>query len=129
MERTRASSSHWPPTRLWQRSSGSLRPGCSTWIEAPEPLAGPRNSPTAWWTTQSVESDVSEFATIPEALEDLKAGRMIIVVDDPDRENEGDLVCAGETCSPEIMNFMIMHGRGVPFIPTSAERLAELQIP
>jgi 3,4-dihydroxy 2-butanone 4-phosphate synthase/GTP cyclohydrolase II len=72
---------------------------------------------------------VSEFATIPEALEDLKAGRMIIVVDDPDRENEGDLVCAGETCTPEIMNFMIQHGRGVPFIPTTAERLAELQIP
>src|ERR1044071_9723068 len=70
-----------------------------------------------------------EFASIPEALEDLKAGKMIIVVDDPDRENEGDLVVAGETCTPEIMNFMIKHGRGVPFIPTTAERLAELHIP
>lgn len=69
------------------------------------------------------------FASIAEALEDLKAGRMIIVVDDPDRENEGDLVCAGETCTPEIMNFMIIHGRGVPFIPTSAERLSELGVP
>jgi 3,4-dihydroxy 2-butanone 4-phosphate synthase/GTP cyclohydrolase II len=69
------------------------------------------------------------FATIPEALEDLKNGRMIVVVDDPDRENEGDLVVAGETCTPEIMNFMITHGRGVPFIPTTAERLAELGIP
>lgn len=69
------------------------------------------------------------FATIPEAIEDLKAGRMIIVVDDPDRENEGDLVVAGEACSPEIMNFMITHGRGVPFIPTTSERLAELGIP
>ncbi len=69
------------------------------------------------------------FATIPEALEDLKSGRIIIVVDDPDRENEGDLVCAAETCTPEIMNFMIKYGRGVPFIPTTAERLAELQIP
>src|SRR5579884_2752582 len=72
---------------------------------------------------------MSEFATIPDALQDLKAGRMIIVVDDPDRENEGDLVCAAEVCTPEIMNFMIVHGRGVPFIPTTAERLAELQIP
>lgn len=54
---------------------------------------------------------------------------MIIVIDDPDRENEGDLVCAGESCTPEIMNFMIKYGRGVPFIPTTAERLAELQIP
>ena len=69
------------------------------------------------------------LATIPEALADLKAGKMIIVVDDPDRENEGDLVCAGETCTTEIMNFMITHGRGVPFIPTTAERLAELGTP
>lgn len=69
------------------------------------------------------------LATIPDALADLKAGKMIIVVDDPDRENEGDLVCAGETCTTEIMNFMITHGRGVPFIPTTAERLAELGIP
>jgi 3,4-dihydroxy 2-butanone 4-phosphate synthase / GTP cyclohydrolase II len=71
----------------------------------------------------------TQFATIPEALEELKRGKMIIVVDDPDRENEGDLVCAAETCTPEIMNFMIKFGRGVPFIPTTAERLSELQIP
>ncbi len=70
-----------------------------------------------------------QFATIPEALEELKAGRMIIVVDDPDRENEGDLVVAAETCTPEIMNFMIVHGRGVPFIPTTQARLTELGIP
>ena len=70
-----------------------------------------------------------QFATIPEALEELRKGKMIIVVDDPDRENEGDLVCAGECCTPEIMNFMIKYGRGVPFIPTTADRLAELQIP
>lgn len=69
------------------------------------------------------------FATIPEALADLRAGKMIIVVDDPDRENEGDLVIAGETCTAEAMNFMITHGRGVPFIPTTAERLTELAIP
>lgn len=79
--------------------------------------------------SERVESDVSEFATIDAALEDLRAGKMIIVVDDPDRENEGDLVCAAERCTPEIMNFMIVHGRGVPFIPTTVERLAELQIP
>jgi 3,4-dihydroxy 2-butanone 4-phosphate synthase / GTP cyclohydrolase II len=69
------------------------------------------------------------FATIPEALSELREGKMIIVVDDPDRENEGDLVVAGELCTPEIMNFMITHGRGVPFIPTTAERLSELGIP
>lgn len=76
-----------------------------------------------------VESGMFEFASIPEALDDLRDGRMVIVVDDPDRENEGDLVCAAEKCTPEIMNFMIMHGRGVPFIPTTEERLAQLQIP
>jgi len=69
------------------------------------------------------------FSTIEEAIEDLKRGRMVIVVDDPDRENEGDLIMAGEACTPEAMNFMIKHGGGVPFIPTTAERLAELQIP
>lgn len=69
------------------------------------------------------------FAQISEALEDLKIGKMIVVIDDPDRENEGDLVCAAEVCTPEIMNFMITYGRGVPFIPTTAERLAHLGIP
>ncbi len=69
------------------------------------------------------------FATIEDALEDLRRGKMIIVVDDPDRENEGDLVMPGETCTPGSMNFMIRFGRGVPFIPTTAERLQELQIP
>lgn len=69
------------------------------------------------------------FATIPEALEDFRAGKMLIVVDDPDRENEGDLIMAGEHCTPEAMNFMITHGRGVPFIPTTAERLEALGIP
>jgi 3,4-dihydroxy 2-butanone 4-phosphate synthase/GTP cyclohydrolase II len=69
------------------------------------------------------------FSTIEEALGDLAAGKMIVVVDDPDRENEGDLVCAAETCTPELMNFMIRFGRGVPFIPTTAERLEELGIP
>lgn len=70
-----------------------------------------------------------DFSTIEEALEELKRGRMIVVVDDPDRENEGDLIMAGESCTAEHMNFMIKHGGGVPFIPTTAERLAELQIP
>lgn len=72
---------------------------------------------------------MSEFATIPEALEELRAGRMIIVVDDPDRENEGDLVCAAEFCTPELMNFMIVHGRGVPFVAARPERMEALGIP
>src|SRR5689334_5046994 len=54
---------------------------------------------------------------------------MIVVVDDPDRENEGDLIMAAERCTPEAMNFMIRYGRGVPFIPTTEQRLQELGIP
>ncbi|MCC7102124.1 MAG: GTP cyclohydrolase II [Fimbriimonadaceae bacterium] len=69
------------------------------------------------------------FATIPEAIAELQKGQLIIVIDDPDRENEGDLVCAAEECTPELMNFMLLHGRGVPFIPTTPQRLQELGIP
>jgi 3,4-dihydroxy 2-butanone 4-phosphate synthase / GTP cyclohydrolase II len=69
------------------------------------------------------------FASIPEALEDFKAGRMLVLVDDEDRENEGDLVIAGEKCTPAAINFMIKFGRGVPFIPTTPQRLSELKIP
>ncbi|GMU31026.1 MAG: riboflavin biosynthesis protein RibBA [Chthonomonadaceae bacterium] len=70
-----------------------------------------------------------EFAPIESAIGDIASGKMVIVVDDPDRENEGDLIMAGEMCTPGDMNFMIRMGRGVPFIPTTGERLAELQIP
>ena len=69
------------------------------------------------------------FSPIPEILDELRAGRLIVLVDDEDRENEGDLVVAGEHCTPAAVNFMIKFGRGVPFIPTSAERLATLKIP
>lgn len=69
------------------------------------------------------------FSTIESALADLNEGKMIVVVDDPDRENEGDLIIAGEACTPEAVNFMIKEGRGVPFIPTTAKRLEELAIP
>jgi len=70
-----------------------------------------------------------EFASIPDALEELKAGRMIVVVDDPDRENEGDLVIAAEKCTTAEMNFMIRYGRGVPFISTTPERMKKLGVP
>ncbi|MCE9560365.1 MAG: GTP cyclohydrolase II [Armatimonadetes bacterium] len=69
------------------------------------------------------------FSTIEDALDDFRAGKMLLVIDDPDRENEGDLIMAGEKCTPEAMNFMIRFGRGVPFIPTTQARLDELGIP
>lgn len=53
------------------------------------------------------------FHSIPEALEDLKCGRMVIVVDDENRENEGDLVCAAQFATPQAINFMATYGRGL----------------
>ena len=69
------------------------------------------------------------LATIPEAIEDIKAGRFIIIVDDEDRENEGDLAIAAEKVSVEAINFMSMHARGLICLPMTGERLDELKIP
>jgi 3,4-dihydroxy 2-butanone 4-phosphate synthase/GTP cyclohydrolase II len=69
------------------------------------------------------------FATIDEALADLRAGRMIVIVDDEDRENEGDLCCAAEHVTPEIINFMATHGRGLICLPMPPERLDALDLP
>lgn len=69
------------------------------------------------------------YNTIEEALEELKAGRMILVTDDPDRENEGDLICAGEFATQENMNFMATHGKGLICTPMSAEVAARLGLP
>src|SRR5215217_3679901 len=65
------------------------------------------------------------FSSIPEILEDLKAGKMIVLVDDEDRENEGDLVCAGEKTTPEIINFMMTHGRGMICLAMAPDSRAE----
>ena len=69
------------------------------------------------------------LATIPEAIEDIKAGKFIIIVDDEDRENEGDLALAAEKVTPEAINFMAKYGRGLICMPISGKRLDELQIP
>jgi 3,4-dihydroxy 2-butanone 4-phosphate synthase/GTP cyclohydrolase II len=63
-----------------------------------------------------------EFSEIPEVLDDLRRGKMIVLVDDEDRENEGDLVCAAEKVTPEIINFMAKHGRGLICLPLTAEK-------
>jgi 3,4-dihydroxy 2-butanone 4-phosphate synthase/GTP cyclohydrolase II len=67
--------------------------------------------------------------SIKEAIEDIRAGKMVVVVDDEDRENEGDLTIAAEKVTPEIINFMARHGRGLICMPMTGERLDELQIP
>ena len=69
------------------------------------------------------------FATIPEVLEELKAGRMVVVVDDEDRENEGDFIMAADGITPEAVNFMTKYGRGLICVPTTQERLEELGLP
>ena len=69
------------------------------------------------------------FSTIPEAIDAIRAGRMVVVVDDEDRENEGDLTIAAEKVTPEIINFMARHGRGLICLPMTGERLDELRIP
>ena len=67
--------------------------------------------------------------SIPEALEDFKAGKMVIVVDDEDRENEGDLIVAAEKITPEQVNFMLKNARGVLCTPMTNQRAAELALP
>lgn len=68
------------------------------------------------------------FATVEEILDELRAGRPIILVDDEDRENEGDLILAAEKVTPEAINFMATYARGLICVPMTAERLAELKI-
>ena len=67
--------------------------------------------------------------TIKEAIKDIKAGKVVIVVDDEDRENEGDFICAAETIMPEIINFMATHGRGLICAPIDEDRADELTLP
>jgi 3,4-dihydroxy 2-butanone 4-phosphate synthase / GTP cyclohydrolase II len=71
---------------------------------------------------------MTAFATIDEAIEDIREGRLILVVDDEDRENEGDLVMAADKATPEAVNFMAKFGRGLICVPMLGERLDELTI-
>ena len=66
--------------------------------------------------------------TIEEAIEDFKEGKFLIVVDDEDRENEGDFIIAAEKITPEKVNFMLIHGRGVLCAPITEERCEELEL-
>ena len=70
-----------------------------------------------------------QYNTIEEALEDLRQGKMILCTDDPDRENEGDLICAAEFATTENVNFMATHGKGLICMPMSYEYVQKLQFP
>src|ERR1700694_5080899 len=69
------------------------------------------------------------LATIEEAIADIRAGKMVIVMDDEDRENEGDLTMAAQMVTPEAINFMTKYGRGLICVPIIGRRLDELHIP
>ncbi|MBL8003658.1 MAG: bifunctional 3,4-dihydroxy-2-butanone-4-phosphate synthase/GTP cyclohydrolase II [Candidatus Kapabacteria bacterium] len=70
----------------------------------------------------------TQLNTIEEAIEEIKAGKFVIVVDDEDRENEGDVVCAAEYCTPEMVNFMKIHARGLICAPLTKKRAEELEL-
>src|SRR5450759_3936898 len=74
-------------------------------------------------------SEKSPFASIEEAIKDIREGRMVIVVDDEDRENEGDLTMAAEKITPDAVNFMAKFGRGLICVALTEQRLDQLQIP
>ncbi|MDE6688996.1 MAG: 3,4-dihydroxy-2-butanone-4-phosphate synthase, partial [Prevotella sp.] len=67
--------------------------------------------------------------TIAEAIEDFRNGKFVIVVDDEDRENEGDLICAAEKITPDMVNFMLKYARGVLCAPITISRSEELDLP
>jgi 3,4-dihydroxy 2-butanone 4-phosphate synthase / GTP cyclohydrolase II len=71
---------------------------------------------------------MNRFATVEEAIEEIRQGRMLVVVDDEDRENEGDLVMAADAATAEAVNFMAKYGRGLVCVPLTGERLDELKI-
>src|SRR5262245_62561331 len=74
----------------------------------------------------SIEAPRDVFASVEEAIEEIRAGRFVVVVDDEDRENEGDLTIAAQFVTPESVNFMATHGRGLICLCLTPERCDEL---
>src|SRR5437667_12470211 len=86
-------------------------------------------SPRAAVRPKLVASRQGPFATVEEAIRDIAGGRMVIVVDDEDRENEGDLTIAAQLCTPEDVAFIRKYASGVICVPMTAERLEALDLP
>src|SRR6266852_2607336 len=76
-----------------------------------------------------MSEDRAHFATVEEAVEEIRQGRMIVLVDDEDRENEGDLAMAAEKITPDAINFMAKHARGLICLPLTEERCKDLDLP
>lgn len=79
-------------------------------------------------TTEKMSDNALKLNTIEEAIEDIRQGKVIIVVDDEDRENEGDFLAAAEKVTPEMINFMATHGRGLICVPLTENRCKELDL-
>src|SRR5437667_8375614 len=109
----------WPNT--WKGSSRGTDDGRDRQIVSTEALDQRTGS--------EGESGFEGFATVEEAVEEIRRGRVVIVVDDADREDEGDFVMAAEKVTPEAINFMATHGRGIVCMPCTGARLDELRIP
>ena len=69
-----------------------------------------------------------KFSPIEDVIKDIRKGKLVIVIDDEDRENEGDLIMAAQTATSQKINFMAMHGRGIVCAPMASKRLRELEI-
>src|SRR6202022_1769668 len=76
-----------------------------------------------------MNNNSSPFATVEEAVEEIRQGRLIVLVDDEDRENEGDLTMAAEKITPEAINFMAKFGRGLICLTLTEQRCDELNLP
>ncbi|MBM3298195.1 MAG: 3,4-dihydroxy-2-butanone-4-phosphate synthase, partial [Candidatus Aminicenantes bacterium] len=74
-------------------------------------------------------SEAFRTASVEDAVQAVRDGRLVIIVDDEDRENEGDLMIAAEKATPDAINFMTKHGRGLICLPMTPQRLEELQLP
>ena len=87
-------------------------------------MASPQNPRTG----PRLDIESRTLSTIEEAIEDIRAGKMVILVDDEDRENEGDLCMAAEAVTPQAINFMATHGRGLVCLTLAEEQLAKLHL-
>ena len=103
--------------------------GGRRWSDAANAGLAPFGAPSARGMEQTCDSVMQEpFDAVEAVVQDLRTGKIVIMVDDADRENEGDLIMAAECVTPEAVNFMAKHGRGLICVPTTHERLQQLGI-
>ena len=109
---------NWPFRYIKPKSAESEDSRLVSSVVNPNPNQNPNLNPKLFMS----------FASIEDAAAEIRDGRMIIIVDDEDRENEGDLVCAAEKITPEVINFMARHARGLICLPLTEERCDELHL-